>query len=234
MKRYYQEFDLAEVQRTFYKPPRLKTVEKWRNEAPQKFEFTVKAWQLITHPPSSPTYRKAGIKIPEGREGSYGLLRHTPEVLEAWEETRRICRALRAKVCLIQCPARFKPTDQNVENMRSLLSEIERDGITIVWEPRGEAWGDEVVEDLCRELNLTHVVDPFSRDTVFFSGGVAYLRLHGKPPGERMYYHRYTDSELRWLLVKAEELNAEETYVLFNNVYMREDAERFRRLLREE
>ena len=56
---YYKAFQLVEVQQTFYHPPALKTVEKWRSDAPGDFEFTLKAWQLITHEFKSPNYRRS-------------------------------------------------------------------------------------------------------------------------------------------------------------------------------
>jgi uncharacterized protein YecE (DUF72 family) len=62
---YYHTFQVAEVQQTFYQPPLLATGKRWREEAPPDFEFTMKAWQLITHEPSSPTYRRLRMKIPE-------------------------------------------------------------------------------------------------------------------------------------------------------------------------
>ena len=52
-KAYFQRFSLVEVQQTFCKPPRLETLARWHQEAPEGFEFILKAWQLITHEPSS-------------------------------------------------------------------------------------------------------------------------------------------------------------------------------------
>jgi uncharacterized protein YecE (DUF72 family) len=43
--------------------------------APKEFEFTIKACQLITHDPKSPTYRKAGITIPESKEKKRNIMR---------------------------------------------------------------------------------------------------------------------------------------------------------------
>jgi len=77
-KRYYESFRVVEVQQTFYKLPSRETLERWRREAPPDFEFTVKAWQVVTHPPSSPTWRKAGLKPEPGKEDRYGFLRPTP------------------------------------------------------------------------------------------------------------------------------------------------------------
>jgi len=49
MKDYFTQFKLVEVQQTFYKMPKLDTALGWRQEAPSDFEFSLKAWQLITH-----------------------------------------------------------------------------------------------------------------------------------------------------------------------------------------
>jgi len=50
----FQQFKLVEIQQTFYRPPSIRTVKKWREDAPPNFEFSLKAWQLITHLPLSP------------------------------------------------------------------------------------------------------------------------------------------------------------------------------------
>src|SRR5689334_359445 len=55
----FRRFKLLEVQQTFYWPPQLKTVERWRRTAPEDFEFTLKAFQAITHTHNYRTYRKA-------------------------------------------------------------------------------------------------------------------------------------------------------------------------------
>jgi len=43
MKKYFEQFNLVEVQKTFYNLPRLETVTSWREKAPETFEFTIKA-----------------------------------------------------------------------------------------------------------------------------------------------------------------------------------------------
>jgi uncharacterized protein YecE (DUF72 family) len=48
-KKYFESFDLVELNRTFYHYPQEKTVEGWRKTAPENFEFTVKAHQDISH-----------------------------------------------------------------------------------------------------------------------------------------------------------------------------------------
>src|SRR5688572_1186578 len=55
---YPLRFPVVEVQQTFYQPPRDETMRGWLAATPKDFEFTLKAWQLVTHPGASPTYRR--------------------------------------------------------------------------------------------------------------------------------------------------------------------------------
>lgn len=227
MDQYFKEFQVAEVQTTFYNLPRTETARNWRSKAPKSFEFTVKAWQGITHPPTMPTWRRTRLQIPPERLECYGFFRPTEEVFEAWDKTREICKALEARVCLIQCPARFDASEAHLADMKSFLSKIDRGGITIAWEPRGPTWTDELNESICEELNLILCVDPFSRAIPSLQGTV-YLRLHGKPPGERLYQYRYSDEDLKMLKDRVQSLSPERrVYCLFNNITMKEDARRF-------
>jgi hypothetical protein len=67
-------------------------------EPQEGFEFTLNARQLITHEPSSPTYRKLKTTILTGKTESYGSFRPTPEVFAAWESTLVCARALEARI----------------------------------------------------------------------------------------------------------------------------------------
>lgn len=227
MAAYFKRFSLVEVQKTFYKPPRLETVHRWREKAPEDFEFAIKAWQLITHPASSPTYRKAGLSV--AKPENCGFFKPTREVYDAWSRTLDISRALRARVVVFQCPASFKPDEENLSNMREFFSTIDRDGLIFVWEPRGN-WDSIFVKELCQELDLVHCIDPFVGEPAL-TGELSYMRLHGY--GEkRMYYHDYTMEELRFLLRRCLSLNSSRVYCLFNNLQMLKNALEFKELLR--
>lgn len=221
MMEYFSQFKLVEVQQTFYKLPKLETALKWRQHAPPDFEFTLKASQLITHPATSPTYRKAGLKIPKGSEECYGFFRVSKELLQAWEETKRFAKALEAKVIVFQCPPSFTESPENVGNLRKFFKSAQDSGFLHVWEPRGD-WRERTIERLCSELELIHCVDPFVMKPIY--GKLNYFRLHGGP----RYQHHYSDEELRWLKTLVQD---KETYVLFNNVNMYNDALAFSRLL---
>jgi len=223
-KKYFELFKVVEIQQTFYQIPEIKTAEKWRNAAPYDFEFTMKAWQLITHVPSSPTYRRLRERIDPRKADRYryGGFRATMEVMDAWKRTASFARALGASIIVFQCPASFRPLEQNVKNMGAFFGKIDRAGFTFAWEPRG-AWPDNLIKMLCEELNLIHCVDPFRNESL--SRDIDYFRLHGITD----YVYTYTDEELEILRKK---IRQKTTYVMFNNNTMKEDALRFSNVLK--
>jgi uncharacterized protein YecE (DUF72 family) len=222
LEAYARHLSVVEVQQTFYRLPRVQTAERWRSRVPPDFEFTMKAWQLITHRPTSPTYRHLGRKIPDDRHDRYGFFAPTEEVHEAWAQTLTIARALRAAVVVFQCPPSFTPTSAHVAHLGRFFASIERNGLRFAWEPRG-AWPVSLVRPLCLDLDLIHCVDPFASRSRF--GRLRYYRLHGRDG----YRYRYTDADLSELRSMCSGV----TYVLFNNISMWDDALRFRGVLDE-
>ncbi|SNY53625.1 Protein of unknown function DUF72 [Paractinoplanes atraurantiacus] len=149
-----------------------------------------------------------------------GGFRWTPVVARAWETTVGCAEILGASAILLQCPASFRPSGSAVARLREFCFRAHRPaGVRLVWEPRGP-WPDELVRELCEELDLTHAADPFLRVSLT---PTAYYRLHGIT-GAR---HVYTDDELARL---DGIVGAGPAYVMFNNLPRAADAERFRRL----
>jgi uncharacterized protein YecE (DUF72 family) len=220
--RYVREFPLVEVQHTFYEPPSDALLSKWRSAVPTRFEFTIKAWQVVTHESGSPTYRRMKKPLPDSARGQVGAFHTTEPVLAAWQRTLECARVLRATAVLLQCPKSFRPTALNVERMRAFLMTVERPGGRLLWEPRGE-WPTELLGELCRDLDLVHVVDPMQTETV--TPEQTYYRLHGTT-GAR---HVHTDDELRRLRDLV--IDRPSPYVLFNNLPRVGDAQRFRAML---
>jgi uncharacterized protein YecE (DUF72 family) len=222
---YAKSFSAVEVQHTFYQPPQVSTLERWRAQAPPDFEFTMKAWMLITHEARSPTYRRLKRELSEEEREECGSFRPTRIVREAWEVTLACARALSARRVLFQCPASFRPVKENVKNLRAFFQGIEREPeLQLLWEPRGD-WPDALVRELCLDLDLTHVVDPFSARTL--TPERVYFRLHGRTG----FRYVYEDEELEELYAMLPKKGA--SYVFFNNVRMREDAARFQKLAEE-
>ena len=212
----------VEIQHTFYKPPQIKTLERWRAEMPENFEFTLKAWQFITHEAGSPTYRRLKRPLTEKEEREAGAFKPTDTVDEGWQVTLESAKALKARTILFQCPAKFKQTPANIKNLRKFFKSIDRGDMNFVWEPRGP-WEDKVVKKICDDLDLWHCVDPFKHRTV--TPDRCYYRLHGIGG----WRYKYEEGELDELVSLLPEEGL--SYVFFNNNEMFEDAARFKKIV---
>ncbi len=219
---YAARFAVAEVQHTFYQPPPATKLQIWRSQAGAAFEFTLKAWQVITHASTSPTYERLRAPLSEFERAECGSFRRTSIVREAWLTTKKCAEILNAKLVLFQCQARFTPRPENLKNLRHFFQNVDRAGLRLLWEPRGP-WSPELVQELCAELDLLHVVDPFVARPV--TREFLYYRLHGG----KNYRHRFTDDELQRLLTIIPP--EKPVYVMFNNVSMLQDALRFQTMV---
>ena len=224
--KYFASFHAIEIQTTFYQPPSDAVARRWKAAAPAGFRFCMKAWQLITHTPSSPTYRRLKSGVSGSEKDLYGSFRPTEQVALAWQRTREIASILDARVIVFQCPASFTPTRENIRNLNEFFHGVDlnsqRDGRLFAWEPRGIDWTDALVGELCARNRLLHCVDPLVRDSVF--GDVVYWRLHGRGG----YRYRYTEEDLAEIREKLRtHAAASEQYVMFNNISSKEDALRF-------
>lgn len=238
--RFYRALGCGETQQTFYDFVAEARAKKWYNMASsarkiaatrqdkfglsaKKFEFTVKALQVITHPASSPTYRRMKNKI--GLEENYGYFKATNEVFQAYEHTLKIAKVLGAHVIVFQSPASFKPSPANIKNITDFFSTADSAYLHF-WETRG-AWPMNIIKDVCETAGIGHVTDPFKQLPAAFVKNVAYLRLHGSPPGKKMYAYEYTGEDLATLRDKVENLanaGVATIYVMFNNIAMLKNA----------
>lgn len=223
---YFSEFPAIEIQSTFYQPPALKTAERWHSEAPGGFRFCMKAWQLITHTPSSPTYRRLRLPVRPADRELLGSFRDSEQVWRAWETTRSIAEAVQTAVVVFQCPASFLPTPVNIKNFSRFFERVGSQPFRLAWEPRGPAWPAGLTRELCSSLNLIHCVDPFVNQQVH--GDALYWRLHGKGG----FSYQYTGEDFRELRnMLLQEAEGGKSWVMFNNVPMKEDARRLRDFL---
>ncbi len=203
-------YPCVEINTTFYRIPKIDTVEKWRKEVSKDFQFTVKCNNIITHQDQFKTMRSIAI----------------------FKLMKRICDVLNAKLLLLQCPANFKATEENIEAMTSFLKNINREHLTIVWEPRGKSWENKIIRKICKKFNLVHCVDPFRREPVYFGkNSIAYFRLHGLGKIS-MYKYNFSKKELEQLKEKIENLKVKQTWVFFNNTEMYANAQQFIEILK--
>lgn len=216
---YFAAFRCVEIDTSFYNLPKLETAAKWRAAAPDGFQFAMKAWQVITHPTDSPTYKRTRL---DARDRAYcGGFGFNPTIRWAWDETFQVAKTIGAFLVLFQCPASFRPNKENVARLRQFFERAKRGKFALGWEPRG-AWDTGLVAELCRDLDLIHVVDPF-QSAPACRARFRYYRLHGVTGRG----HRFTAAELE----KLQQTCAGErtpAYCLFNNTAMAADAARFR------
>jgi uncharacterized protein YecE (DUF72 family) len=211
----------------------VERARRLRAEAPEGFIYSIKAWQVITHSPTSPTMKRLRRKL-EGDLSEYGFLRPTRANMVAWEVVYSFARELGARFVIFQTPPSFGYSPEALKWVRDFFSSIVGRGFEIGWEPRG-SWNDPsnlgALCSLLTELKILHVVDLLRRDPCRSVENKVYTRLHGLGGGEVNYRYRYTDQDLRELMERIERPGFSEAYVLFNNVYMWDDAKRFKSLV---
>lgn len=233
-KKYYELFRIVELQNTFYELPSIEWAKEIRREAPEGFEFAIKAWQVITHVSSSPTWKKMRKK-PSGKLENYGYLKPTPENISAFEKTIEIAKALNANIVVLQTPSSMPSYESTIRQVNEFFERIksylDRD-MVVGWEIRGQLLNVPGLRNLLEKHEILHVVDVFRiRPLYTYVKRMFYTRLHGIGPGEVNYSYNYTDEDLEKLhdILLSEDF--EKAYVMFNNVKMLNNAARFKEIV---
>jgi len=204
-----RQFGTIELNVTYYRLPGARTVKGWVSRTPERFQFSVKAHQSLTHEREAPDF--------SGFVESLGPL---------VESGKLAC-------VLAQFPFSFHPHRENREYLARLAEGM--GVLPVVVEFRDSAWvTDETFEDLRRlglgfccvdEPQLKGLMPPIVRAT----GAVGYVRFHGRN-AERWWEHEnawerydytYKQEELaEWLpRLRDLEANTEVTMVYANNHY---------------
>jgi|GEM_PF-1692291 len=157
LSHYTKYFDYTEVNSTFYNLPNEATVQKWLNDVPDDFQFTIKIWRNITH-------KKEYV------DGSIRAFFARFKVLEP-----------KIKGFLLQFPPQFKYTEKHYNQLKHILDKL-RTEKPIFIEFRDNAWFDlEVLstfidgEKKVLVTNYKEGVKPIYLD----NQGVNFIRLIG-------------------------------------------------------
>ncbi|MCP8316316.1 MAG: DUF72 domain-containing protein, partial [archaeon] len=163
---------------------------------------------------------------------NYGHLKPNEQNFECWANIVKISKALNAKVCVIQLPPSFTCNEENSKNIIEFFKNVERP-FTIAIEVRHRSWDydPEMLKKSLKEIEAIHIVDPLIKKP-FLKSDIGYYRLHGL--GKRLdYRYQYHDEELIRLLEEVKKIGCQESFVMFNNMPMREDAIRFKILVKD-
>ncbi|MGC8671286.1 MAG: DUF72 domain-containing protein [Candidatus Micrarchaeia archaeon] len=205
---YASLFSVVEVDSIFYKLPSEKLAQKWYSEARdvnKSFEFIPKAPKSITHRNFS-------------TEDLPGFL--------------NVAKALNSSKLLFQTPPSFGYSESNYELVSDFFKRLSKQSnMSIMWEPRG-TWLNAIEElKALSQKGIVIVTDPL-RKLLDLKQQFYYFRLHGF--GSRMMYaYKFTESDLNALRQKLSKklFNSKKVYVMFNNIYMYEDALRFAKMV---
>ena len=233
--KYFQIFRTVELQDTFYKLPSIESAKRLKSQAPENFIINMKAWQVISHSPKSPTWRKVGIKIDPSKAQNYGYLKPTKENFEAWEKILEIARIYNPRVIVIQTPPSFGYSEINFRNAREFFQSASSNNFILGWEPRG-TWRHypAMIEKVINVERVVHVTDILRwKPIIKENQEVLYTRLHGLGGKEVNYRYKYKEEDFSMLITAIMDIlrrheYIREVYVMFNNIYMFNDAQTFR------
>ena len=240
---YAQQFDLVEVNSTFYSVPEPRMVERWCAITPDDFTFDVKLHQLFSFH-STP----AKLLPPELQRradtDAKGRVKSTLDLQEALLETflraTSIIRdAGKLGVFLLQLSPAFSPRKHKLVEIDPLIEMLRDYELAIELRNRNWVVGDQLqatIEFLQKHHTIFVNVDAPESDHFMVmrsdvdevtNSNVAYLRLHGrnakgyvsgKTVAARFDYD-YNENEIGEVAQRSIELarEAKELHVIFNN-----------------
>jgi uncharacterized protein YecE (DUF72 family) len=248
LKHYASQFDIVEVDSTYYGLPSQRNSGLWVERTPRDFTFHVKAFSLMTGHPTKARSLPKEIRedLPEDAPANL-YPKHLPKdsVDRVWEMFAEALMPLHSSgklgVVMFQFPEWFmpgKPSRQEMVAARDRLSEYD-----IAVELRQARWfGDErstrLTLDFLRDEGIPFVcvdmpqgfsssLPPLAEAT---SDRLAVVRFHGRrsetwgkrgiPVIERFKYD-YPEEELKEWVPRVRELQekVKETHGIFNNCY---------------
>ncbi|WP_268913911.1 DUF72 domain-containing protein [Lentilactobacillus sp. SPB1-3] len=226
LSEYSGHFPVVEMDTPFYAIPKTSVIEHWQHQAPDNFQFILKANQLMTlH-----DIAKGESVTEDEREKSFR---------EYLKSVKPLIKANQLKTVLFQFPPTFQLNTESIEYLRLIKSRMGQLSVSV--EFRDDSWyADNVkgdVKNYLTELNFTFVTPdephtlnvgvPF--EPVVTSSSLAFLRLHGRNVKgwtnsssnwrtERTLYN-YSEDELMEIAAMAKQLadQVAEVVVIFNN-----------------
>jgi uncharacterized protein YecE (DUF72 family) len=192
---YAAHFSCVEINSSFYKPHRSATYARWRDATPASFRFSVKMPRSITH--------------------ESHLKGCAADVRNFYEEISHLQPKL--SVVLVQLPPSL---EFNARTVRVFFKCVPRlsGATTTVCEPRHASWFTNAADNLLRDEGVSRVAaDPARCPGAEIPGGMrrfAYFRWHGSP---RLYYSKYSATQLAIFAAAATRTKAAQTWCVFDN-----------------
>lgn len=196
LKFYSRHFNTVEVNYSFYHLPKFSTFQKWSQQTPRGFVFSVKAPRTITH-----IRRLNNVKEP---------------LFQFLDNTKGLEEKLGP--VLFQFPPSFFCDEKNIKRMRQFLLLLEPFSNKFAFEFRHQSWIDKEVFDLLKKHNIAWVIADSSRypKKEIITANFVYIRMHG--PGA-LFSSKYSEKEIKNLAKKIKNWakKTDDVYVYFNN-----------------
>ncbi len=198
---YSKVYNTAEVDSSFYAFPSKGLVLGWARYTPDRFVFSVKLPQQLTH--------EKKLDLSKGVEAD--LIRFL-SLLKPLIATGKLGPVL------VQLPPSFN-FQSDFENLKGFLERAPED-VRFAVEFRHPSWLREETWSLLRSRNVANVIvdEPLLPPDTVVTADFAFVRWHGR--GTRPWYnYRYSDRELEAWVPKVREVTskAKQTFGYFNN-----------------
>ncbi|RLJ80007.1 DUF72 domain-containing protein [Pedobacter alluvionis] len=192
-KYYCEHFNTIEINSIFYKMPTQKSFDKWYNESPDDFLFTIKAPRLITH---------------------YKQLNECEQLINDFYEAIQTGLKEKLGCVLFQFPPKF---DYSAERLNLLIENL-RPAFNNVVEFRHTSWFDEGVYRKLNKNKITFSGQSYPSalpDNVIQNTATVYYRFHGKPVLYKSEYEINTITDFKNQIKDG----VTEVFVYFNNTW---------------
>lgn len=206
LETYAKVFDTIEVDSTFYAIPASSAVENWYRKTPEKFTFSLKMPQEITH--------------------EYGLREPSFPIMEEFCERVLLLKEKLGAV-LIQLPPNFEASKENAQALREFLVELPK-AIRFGVEFRNREWMiDWTFEELEKNKIALCLVEGswIPRQLIFEAiqkptADFAYIRFMGERDLTSFdKILRSQDANLQMWKMEIERIKAADVFVYFSNFY---------------
>jgi uncharacterized protein YecE (DUF72 family) len=240
---YAQQFEMVEVNSTFYSVPEARVVERWCASTPGKFTFDVKLHQLLSR--HSTAAKLMPLKLQRRAAiNEKGKVQLTPEIEAALLESfldgiEPLKAADKLGALLLQLSPAFSPRKHKLEELDQVLDATRNYQVAVEFRNRNWAVGEQLASttEFLRKHEASFVnvdgprvehftVMPSEVDEIT-NPQLAYLRLHGRDARAYLtgktvaarFNYDYKDAEVAEIAERSDRLarKTRETHVVFNN-----------------
>lgn len=199
-ERYYETFKVVELERNFLESSGSDKLKYWRATVPRDFEFVIRIGDIT--------------KDLFGSSGARSRLAEAAQLLKS-------------EIMVFGLPSSFGFSIENKGKVKEFFGspELRERRYKFVVEIQSD-WPKREIESLCKELELTHSVDPFRERSQ--GGSFRFYRMTSPRRGPT---HKYTGWDLKQLKDFCENesqgLSGRKIYTIFTGSHMLDDALRF-------